>query len=205
MAAAVCLGGLIGVCGSAGGLSGQARATPLPRVERERRAPFSAAELGFQALVVGSGGHTQGTFLGATATLQAGRYRPLAGVFQLGAGAGLDEDPADPETTRTAGQFWMALSARLRPLAFGRQAPGRAPGLLELYVGPQVGVLAGHEIATLTVGAELGLALRFGRARLVRLSLTLQGGWASVLHQEVADRLDADWYAGGQLGFGLGF
>jgi hypothetical protein len=174
----------------------------MPRVERARRASFSAAELGFQALVVGSGGETQGSFFGATFTLQGTGYRPLSGVFQFGVGAGMDEDPDRPDETRASAQFQMALSARLRPLAFRRRA---RPGMLELYLGPQVGVLAGHEITTLTVGGEVGVALRFGRFRLVRLSLTLQGGWASIMHQQVPDRLDADWYAGGQLGFGLGF
>ncbi len=182
------------------GGSAPARGAAPPSVKASHAKQTSSVELGLQGTAVGSGGSLQTTFLGAVITLQGAQYWPVSAMFQFGVGAGLDEDPQDPDSSRATDQFWMALGARLRPLAFG----GRR-GLVDFYVGPLVGVLASHEIVALTVGAEVGVALRFGRARRFRLSLTGHGGWASILHQELLDRLDANWHAGGQLSFGFGF
>ena len=86
-----------------------------PTIERRYRQVEGSAEVGLQATVVGSGGAIGDTFLGAVFTLQGGHYRPLAAVFQLGVGAGLGEDPADPDKTKAGEQLWMGLGARFRP------------------------------------------------------------------------------------------
>lgn len=190
---------MMGCCGAlfltlaAGGV---ARAEPVLHQQAERGQ--GSLELGLQGTVVGSGGEFAGTFVGPVLTLQGSHYRPFAAVFQLGVGAGLDDDPADPESTRVGAQAWVALGARLRPLAFGRRGPPR----LELFVGPLVGVLVNPAIVILTAAAEVGVAYHVGR---VRLSLALHGGWADIMHQAVPDRLKASWCGGGQLSAGLTF
>ena len=169
-----------------------------PSVKRELKHAEGSAELGMQATVVGSGGDLSTTFLGAVLTLQGSHYGPLAAVFQVGLGAGLGDDPADPEKTRVGEQGWMALGARFRPLTLLSGAPTR----LDLFVGPLLGTLFNHDVVIFTVAAELGAAYRIGR---VRLSLSGHFGWADVLHQALPGGMKASWCAGGLLSAGLGF
>lgn len=165
---------------------------------RQHRGSEGSAEVGLQAMVVGSGGSTSDTFLGAVVTVQGGHLRHFSVLFQLGIGAGLGEDPEDPGKTRAGEQAWVGLGARLRPLAF----LAKAPEGLDLFVGPLLGALFNPDLVIFVAAADLGVAYRFGR---LRLSLSAQLGWADVLHQAMPLAMKAGWCAGGLLSVGYAF
>lgn len=169
-----------------------------PTIERRHHQKEGSAELGLQATVVGSGGAIGDTFLGAVVTVQGGHFRPLAAVFQLGLGAGLAEDPEDPDKTRVGEQVWVGLGARFRPLTLLAGAPSR----LDLFVGPLFGTLFNQDLVIVTAAAEVGVAYRLGR---LRLSLSAHFGWADVMHQAMPGTLKASWCAGGVLSAGFAF
>jgi hypothetical protein len=177
--------------------SSGALAEPAGTVKASLKQPTSSAELGFGAAVVGKGGDLAITFQGPVFTLQAGHWRPIVAVVHAGMGAALDEAP-DTGESRANEAFLLALGARVRPLAFRNPAGGR----MDLFVGPLATVIGNHQAVTVGVGAEVGVALLLGRWR---LSLQAQAGWSSILSQEVVDRLQASWIAGGSLAFGRTF
>ena len=174
-----------------------AGAEPAGTVKASLRQPTSSAELGFGAAAVGKGGDLAVTFLGPVFTLQAGHWRPIVAVVHAGMGAALDEAP-DTGKSRANEAFLLALGARVRPLAFRNPAGGR----VDLFAGPLASVIGNHQLVTVGVGAEVGVALLLGRWR---LSLQAHAGWSTILSQEVADRLQAGWIAGGSLAFGRTF
>ena len=200
---------LLGLAGPALGAPATApAAAPAPQIVRVKRKAWSAAELGFGGSVVADGV----TFLGPVITLQGGHYRPLVGVFQLGAGVALYKKPIpdpvyaplDPEAdpTENAAMFYIGLGARVRIFQFLAALRNKP---FDLYVGPLVMVFGNHDLVTFGAGGELGFALHFGR---VRLSLSVHGGYSKVLHQYAnvdTHEFKAAYVVGGQLAAGMQF
>ena len=207
LVAAALVGGL--VLGLARPALGQP-APPLQGVTKQRTRAWSAAELGFQGTVIADGVF----FLGPVVTVQGGHFRPLVGVFQLGAGVALYKDPipdpmyapTDPEAnpTEQSAMFYLGLGARVRIFQFLRALRDRR---FDLYVGPLAMLFGNHDLVTFGIGGEVGFAVHLGR---LRLSLTAHGGYQSVLHQ-YADaaatqyKFRASYLVGGQIAVGAHF
>ena len=189
--------GLASVLLLLGAAAPRASAEPAASLRANLRQPYSSAEVGFGAAVAGKGGNLAVTFLGPVFTLQGGHYRPIVAVVHAGLGAALDEAP-DTGKTRTSEAFILGLGARVRPLMFRNLTAGK----VDLFMGPLAQVLGNHRMVTVSVGAELGVALHFRRWR---LSLQAHGGWCQVMTQEIDGRLQASFSAGGSLAFGRTF
>lgn len=192
--------GLAGVAQAASGL-------PPTTIAEQKHKAWSAAELGFQGTIIAEGV----TFLGPVLTVQGGHYRPIVGVFQLGAGVALYSDPipdqiyaatapeADP--TEKNAMFYVGLGVRVRIfqlLASMRNKP------FDLYVGPLAMVFGNRDLVTFGAAGELGFAIHLGR---LRISLSVHGGYQSLLHQyaKAEDQFGASYLVGGQLSAGLRF
>lgn len=202
----------VAVCGLILGIAGPAKGAPAadfpPRITKVKRKTFSAAELGFQGSIIADGV----TFLGPVLTVQGGHYRPLVGVFQIGAGVALykdaipdpvyaaDDPNADP--TENNAMFFVGLGVRVRIFQFLAALRNKP---FDLYVGPLVMVFGNHDLVTFGAAGELGFGLHFGR---VRLSLSAHGGYSMVLHQYAnveEHEFKASFVVGGQLSVGMHF
>ena len=182
--------------------------TPPTTIAKHNHKVWSAAELGFGGTLIAKGV----TFLGPVLTVQGGNYRPIVGVFQLGLGVALYKDaipdqiyaPTDPEanpTEKNAAVF-VGLGVRVRIFQFLASLRDKP---FDLYVGPLAMVFGNHDLVTFGVAGELGFAMHFGR---LRISLSVHGGYQSVLHQYAnADDYEfkASYLVGGQLAAGLQF
>jgi hypothetical protein len=193
------------------GLAGIAQAapdTPPTFIAKQKRKAWSAAELGFGGTIVADGV----TFLGPVLTVQGGHYRPLVGVFQLGVGVVLYNDPipdqvyaaTDPQADPTERNALVYIGLGVRVRIFQLEASLRDRPF-DLYVGPLAMVFGNHDLVTFGVAGELGFAVHFGR---LRISLSVHGGYQSVMHQYAnADEYEfrASHLVGGQLSVGLQF
>ena len=181
---------------------------PPTSIAKHKSKVFSAAELGFQGTVIASGV----TFLGPVLTVQGGHYRPVVGVFQLGAGVALYSDAipdqvyvaTDPKADPTESNaiFYAGLGMRVRIFQFLASMRDKP---FDLYVGPLAMVFGNHDLVTFGVAGEVGFAVRLGR---IRISLTVHGGYQSVMHQYAkADEYEfsASYLVGGQVSAGLQF
>jgi len=183
-------------------------APPPTNIAKQKRKAWSAAELGFGGTVVADGV----TFLGPVLTVQGGHYRPIVGVFQLGVGVALYEDPipdpvyaagsSDADPTERNALFYIGLGIRVRIFQFLASMRDRP---FDLYVGPLAMVFCNHDLVTIGAAGEVGFAMHFGR---VRISLSVHGGYQSIMHQYAnADEYEfgATYLVGGQVSAGLHF
>jgi hypothetical protein len=181
---------------------------PPAAVVKRKSTVWSAAELGFGGSVIADGV----TFLGPVLTVQGGHYRPLVGVFQMGAGVALYKDPipdqiyaaTDPKAdpTESNAMFYVGLGLRVRIFQFLASLRDKP---FDLYMGPLAMVFGNHDLVTFGVAGEVGFAMHLGR---VRISLSVHGGYQSVMHQ-YANAQDyefaASYVLGGQVSAGVQF
>ncbi len=202
-------GGVAEAAPAAAGAPGGAAADLSPAiVVKQKSKVWSAAELGFGGSVIADGV----TFLGPVLTVQGGHYRPLVGVFQMGAGVALYKDPipdqiyaaTDPEAdpTESNAMFYVGLGLRVRIFQFLASLRNKP---FDLYVGPLAMVFGNHDLVTFGAAGEVGFALHLGRAR---ISLSVHGGYQTVMHQYAnpADyEFSASYVVGGHLSAGVQF
>ena len=179
-----------------------------PTITQKKSKVWGAAELGIQGSIIANGT----TFLGPVLTVQAGHYRPIVGVFQMGLGVALYKDPIpdqvyaadDPNAnpTENNAMFYVGLGLRVRVFQFLASLKDKP---FDLYIGPLAMVFGNKDLVTFGAAGELGFAVHIRR---VRISLSAHGGYQTLMHQyaNAEDyKFEASFVVGGQLAVGLQF